>query len=439
MRSARKTLHRGSVVVVVLWAIGLAALITSAVQLTAFRQSVYGREALARTQARWAARAGLEDTISVLADHTYDPIPNDAFAMILDLESVAFGEVNGAQYEILHHLGGRNFKGPMDEHSKFNINQRENRNLAFEGFRDMRMEIPDSIADWIDEDDDPSLLGVEYDYYQSLANPFDPRNGPMHNLVELELVAGIWPENVRGEDWNLNNRLDPEENDGTYSFPDDEADDILDGGWASRLTTFSLANGATGSGLPRIELRYATIDELMERMGLTEDQAQMLIQYGSAPDASLEQLYTKTLLSLTSEGGKSGSSQRDLSGLQVDMVLMETAITPPHERNPGKININTVSFEFLRDLFPDQEEIADEIVYMRSSRPEGITGISELQDLPEMTDETMNLLASLFTTTSNVFTVTSRGRSIASGLEVEMIVVVDRSTLPVRIIEYREQ
>ena len=45
----------------------------------------------------------------------------------------------------------------------------------------------------------------------------------------------------------------------------------------------------------------------------------------------------------------------------------------------------------------------------------------------------------MFTTTSNVFTVTTRGRSQATGLEVEMIVVVDRSTLPVRIIEYREQ
>ena len=76
---------------------------------------------------------------------------------------------------------------------------------------------------------------------------------------------------------------------------------------------------------------------------------------------------------------------------------------------------------------------------MRSSRPQGITGISELQDLPEMTDEIMEQLAGLLTTTSNVFSITSRGRSKASGIEFEMIVVVDRSTLPARIIEYREQ
>ena len=147
--------------VIALWAIAIAALVTSAIQLTAYRQSIYGRDSLERIQARWAARAGVEDSIAVLADHTYDPIPDDAFAMILDLENVAQGEVNGATYEILHHLDSKDFRGPMDEHSKVNINIPSSRALALASFRDMTIDIPDSITDWIDDDDDPSILGAE--------------------------------------------------------------------------------------------------------------------------------------------------------------------------------------------------------------------------------------------------------------------------------------
>lgn len=440
MISPRPNRHqRGSVVVIALWAIAIAALVTSAIQLTAYRQSIYGRESLERVQARWAARAGIEDSIAVLADHTFDPVPDDAFAMILDLENVALGEVNGATYEILHHIDGKDFRGPMDEHSKININIPASRTLAFETFRDMTIDIPDSISDWIDEDDDPSILGAERDYYLSLPSPYEPRNGPMHNITELELVAGIWPEYLRGEDHNLNNRLDPEENDGTDSLPEDEPDNRLDGGWASRLTVYSLDYGATASGLPRLYLKITDPEELMERLGINQTQADLLKQLGADQSKKLTQLYTERLASLATGGEENRSMQEDLRPDQVDAVLNEVSIAPPYERVPGRTNINTVSVEFLLDLLPDNEDIVDEIIYMRGSRPQGIVGMSELQDLPEMTDEIMEKLAELLTTTSNIYTITSRGRSRSSGIEVEMIVVVDRSTLPARIIEYREQ
>ncbi|MCZ6836322.1 MAG: type II secretion system protein GspK [Planctomycetota bacterium] len=472
--------RRASVIVVVLWAIALAAIVTSAVQLTAFRQAMQGREAFARTQTRWAARAGLEDTIAVLADHTFDPIPDDAFAMIYDLEDVALGEVEGASYEILHHVNGRDFKGPMDEHSRFNIHHDSQRGRIMQTFRNMRIDIPSSISDWIDDDDEPSTFGVEREYYLSLAYPYEPRNGPMHNMAELELIAGIWPEYVRGEDWNFNNRLDPEENDGALSLPEDEPDGILEPGWAARLTTFSLAEGATGTGLPRLELRHATIDELVDRLGVSERHAEMLIGYGNGSETSLESLYFSPISGTSSNPasiGQSGSGTQNLgqssrnsqpsgtpnqnqgqsqsgsrnqssgeSAMQeilpsetVDLILSETTLNRPYERHPGKMNINTVEADFLREMFPDHTDIADEIIYLRNSRPQGIVSISELQDLPEMTDDMFQIMLELFTTTSNIYTVTSRGISKASGLEVEMIVVVDRSTLPVRIIEYREQ
>ncbi|MCA9295188.1 MAG: hypothetical protein KC983_01700, partial [Phycisphaerales bacterium] len=57
-RHARGTLRRrrGAVVVIALWATSIAAITASAIMLYAFRQASYGREAVARVKARWAAR-----------------------------------------------------------------------------------------------------------------------------------------------------------------------------------------------------------------------------------------------------------------------------------------------------------------------------------------------------------------------------------------------
>ena len=106
--------RRGSVVIAVLWAIAIAAIITSSVQLFSQRQAILGREALERVQARWAARAGIEATFEVMTDHTTKPRDDDALAMIRDMYHVSGGQTLNASYSILHHVDGRDFGGPMD-------------------------------------------------------------------------------------------------------------------------------------------------------------------------------------------------------------------------------------------------------------------------------------------------------------------------------------
>src|SRR5688572_25560637 len=80
---ARK--RRGSVIVIVLWTISVAAILTASVQLFGHRQATIGRETLQRTQARWAARAGLEEMLAVMTEHTEKPYPDDARALIRDM------------------------------------------------------------------------------------------------------------------------------------------------------------------------------------------------------------------------------------------------------------------------------------------------------------------------------------------------------------------
>ncbi len=57
-----------------------------------------------------------------------------------------------------------------------------------------RDKIVDSILDWRDPDDFRRLNGAENDYYQSLPEPYDCKNGNFDSVEELLLVKGVTSE-----------------------------------------------------------------------------------------------------------------------------------------------------------------------------------------------------------------------------------------------------
>ena len=432
-------LDHAGVTVVVIWVIAIAAIVASSIQLTAYRQATFSRECVERLHARWAARAGVEETIAAMARHTEEPFPDDAFAMIRETEYVARGATAMADWNIQRYIHGLEgpWDGPMDEHTRVNVNM-PNIQIFLLLLDEMLLDVATAVGDWIDEDDEATELGAERDYYLSLDSPYEPRNGPLRTLAEFEMIAGVWPEHFRGEDWNLNNMLEPNENDGGRTLPYDEADDILDAGWSDVLTAYSSDVIATGTGLPKLQLRLTRPTELVDRMSeagfeITEDQARAIINFGLDDGVEVDALYYQPL---------TGGSIEPLTTEQIDALVAETTVGSIYERRPGKMNINTVPAKLLRfilrEQFEEDEAIADNILSLRQS-PEGILSISELQDIPGMSDETFQNLVSMFGVSSTVFSINCTGRSTASGLEVEMNVIVDRSTVPIRILEYREQ
>lgn len=54
--------------------------------------------------------------------------------------------------------------------------------------------ITDSILDWLDEDDLHHVNGAEKDFYATLPDPYEPKNGPFESIEELALVKGITPQ-----------------------------------------------------------------------------------------------------------------------------------------------------------------------------------------------------------------------------------------------------
>jgi general secretion pathway protein K len=58
--------------------------------------------------------------------------------------------------------------------------------------------IVDSILDWRDPDDFYRVNGAENDYYQSLKEPYQCKNGNFDSIEELLLVKGVTPELFHG-------------------------------------------------------------------------------------------------------------------------------------------------------------------------------------------------------------------------------------------------
>jgi len=457
MRPRNRSIHRrprarrGSVIVVVIWALALGAVITAAVQISAMRSGNLGRQAMARTEARWAARGGVEQIIATLAYYTENPDTDNAFRIYEEMAADAYSPPDsllGASYSIEHYQDGQTFSGPMDEHTGLNINFAVDNREMLLNLPYMTEDVADAIVDWIDDDDEPRPQGAEASWYLSSGSPYEPRNAFMRNIAELELVAGAYPQYVRGEDWNLNHRFDANEDDGTLLQPPDDANGYLDAGWSQYLTAKSIGGGLAPSGQPKLYLPEATVEEVQERVDVSREQAQALVNFGNNPNNKLSQLFIAPLPFIREDGsiqdlgqGMVNNNVLPLEGPDFIAVFAELTMDDPEYRHPGKINLNTASTEVLQDVLDLDPTAADEILLIRQRSTTGIISIAELlAEAPLVFNG--NILAEIADVAdvrSNVFTITSVGRDKNSNVEVQLMVVVDRSSLPVHILEYREQ
>ncbi|MFZ9689489.1 MAG: helix-hairpin-helix domain-containing protein [Phycisphaerales bacterium] len=448
------TPRRAMVLPVVIWCVAVAALITSATQLGCYRQAVMGREAMSKVQARWAARAGVETMIAIMEYYAEYPDPDSAFAMVNDLEDNAVDELSTGSFEIYHEVDGAIYPGPFDEHSRMNLNAVSKAQLY--NMDDVGL-LADAIVDWRDTNDDEEMSGAESRSYLGRSNiNYQPRNANFRSVPELEMVLGVWPKEVRGEDWNLNNRLDPNENDGDASFPDDNADGVLDYGLAGLFTARTRPYPQTMAGEDRLDLKTASAEDIVARTGLSQQQATQLVDAAKQSSFYVEQLISTPLgqqaqqptapsssrgRSGRSSAGRSQASVAQQSALlkpeQLDAVLRECVTQAPKPGEVGRVNINTVSKAVLERVYGLEPKVAQRIIDRRDTAT-GITTLGELARIDGLSPQDAALMARTMDTQSSVYTITSRGRAPGTGTEVEMIVVVDRSTLPVTILEYLE-
>ncbi|GAB4543782.1 MAG: hypothetical protein Tsb0013_00270 [Phycisphaerales bacterium] len=442
--SARRTTRAGFATVIVLTAIAMATLILVRLQASAYRQSSAGREAVAATRARWAARGGLEAVIARLAHENRGVEPVSAFSVFNAMDAVSSGEFEGARFDISHTVDGVQQVGPADAHAKININLMNPQDLL--ELPGMTEDVAAAIIDWIDTDDLTSEFGAEAGYYNQLIPSYEPRNGPIRSLRELELVVGVDPELVRGEDWNLNGRLDPNENDGDRTWPDDDEDGRLDAGWSEFITASSQDVGLAASGLPRINLLNTDQRTLINRCGpLDAIQARVLLEWAALNGERIEQIIGTTLQQMAQQVPTLGVPPQNIENLneeQTRAILANCEIRDESQpAPPGRLNLNTVRRKTLDYVTSIPPGLSDLIIFTRNSRPDGFTSMLDLQTVPGLAGNTNAIvqLSSIVTVEPNTFVVSSVGRDVNSGIEVEILATIERSALPIIITELSER
>merc|ERR1712185_886908 len=143
-------------------------------------------------------------------------------------------------------------------------------------------------------------MGAESEYYQNRNKRYEPRNGDLRSLAELELVAGVWPENLRGGDQRLLNQ----------STVGDTSN------WGQYLTALTYSSGYTTEGLDKFVLDEAEPIEIAEYFQLSDEQAEAVSSFASDhTPGQLEGIFTLGVKGPQSSGGSLSSTGRSTSGI----------------------------------------------------------------------------------------------------------------------------
>ncbi|MFT3686333.1 MAG: helix-hairpin-helix domain-containing protein [Phycisphaerales bacterium] len=120
-----------------------------------------------------------------------------------------------------------------------------------------------------------------------------------------------------------------------------------------------------------------------------------------------------------------------LTDAQLGALLDRCSVGDPKTITPGKININTVDTTTLEYLASITPEVRDAVLAVRDQFSGDIPSFADLKSAQGIDAATLATLYEIFTTRSNVFEMTVRGKDEATGIEVEIFAVVDRSADPV--------
>jgi type II secretory pathway component PulK len=289
--------------------------------------------------------------------------------------------------------------GLVDEASKLNLNTATAEML--EALPRMTPELAAAIVDWRDEDDEITSGGAESETYLRFKPTYQCKNAPFESVEELRLVHGMDLEVLYGEDTNLNGVLDPNENDGHLSLPDDNRDGRLDRGILDYVTVFSREPGTREDGSSRLNIRTAerqTLQSLLEEHFSASRASEILQALGPNPGG------IRSVLEFFQRGGLTGEESAQIGG------AITVSDAPATE---GLINVNTASAEVLACLPGIDEEKALSLVSYRQSHPDALESVAwaaEVLDQEAITRAGPLLTAHSYQFTADIAAVGRLGR-----------------------------
>lgn len=436
----------GLALIAVLWIAALMMALVSVAAQTSLLDSRVSQLENEKQRGRWACRGGVETAIALLLedDRSYDALTDLWATNPLELEQLDFGGVT-VDIQV------------VDVASKLNVNTATREQLL--ALPDMTEDIADSILDWIDSDEDIRPGGAESGYYLNLDIGYWARNGAIRTDRELLRIKGITEGLFYGE-----RELE-------LLSADNE-------GWMHYLTCYSRELNQDSDGNRKININRADRETLITDLGLSEGQAQWVLdnrpfrqfadmigqtstttatassagssafgQTGAtgstARSAASQTTGAASRQTQTSSGQATGQQQQEQPAAEpLDMAtvleLADKATLTNRRTLPGKVNLNTAGETVLTALFEDNRELAQNVIAAREGLGGVFLSLADLQQVEGMSREVLQQYLDQMTLRSSIYEIHVTAVSQATGLTWQVQAIVDREAAQGQIIYWRE-
>ncbi len=431
--------QRGAVLVLALWLVLIAGVMLLGLNRAARVSAAASAGVLDTVHARWAARAGVETALAVLAD---DFSTSDGRSDVWWDDPGAFEDVdlgNGYTFRVTAPPDPDNPDavdqtrrfGLDDAASRVNLNAANGRWLrglpaGGVGGADLRLDasVADAILDWRDGNEAARAGGAERGYYGGLDFPYEIRNGPLRTPGELLLIKGVDPVLFYGEDADQDGLLSRPENDGDQTTPPDDSDGRLERGLAAVTTVDSYHANVDAVGAPRTHLGEAGAATLQAVFGFSNGLAQAVGDEADGEDDLFDLVGTR-------DRSNDEVGDEEITELTIEWLAQnwERVTLSDEEREAGRLNLNTASRAALESVPRIRDDQVQAIVDRRATGGDFLS-VGELLTGGLVSRRDFERTAEYFTVTSNVFMIHSTGRT-PRGTSVTLRVVADRAdTVP---------
>ena len=259
--------ERGIALFLVLWVLTLLSVIAGEFCFAMRTEVNMTRNFKGQTKTYYIALAGINRAIGELIKNEVMP-PQTSFPKIVGKEDEPEDEEDGERWRINTDIPPVSYgEGQYEvrignERGKININGANEAllKMMLKGF-DLEAQqesiIVASIMDWRDKNDLHRLNGAEDDYYKSLPEPYECKNGDFDSVEELLMVRGVTPEIFYG---GLRDIVT------VFKKP-------------TRRTRVGQGYKVVSSDLNKININAAPKKVLLALPAMTEDLAQEIINY----------------------------------------------------------------------------------------------------------------------------------------------------------------
>jgi general secretion pathway protein K len=241
----------GVILIALLWVLTALAVIAFSFSRESFVEVAAARNARDMADGYFIARAGMANTVYQLLERQLRP-PLKQLQLEGPPEPIELGHVTGRFADGVFDVD------IQDESGKINLNfaSEEQLHTLLEVVGIDKREadvIVDSIMDWKDVDKLHRINGAEDEFYQSLPQPYSPKNGRFETVEELLLVRGVT------KDYYYGHPEKTQDGGAGYRY-----------GLSRYLTVYTTGN--------RINVNYAPREVLMSVPGMTPDAANAIFE-----------------------------------------------------------------------------------------------------------------------------------------------------------------